>query len=460
MRRIAILGGGISGLSAAFRLRELSAQHQEPLEIALYERDAKVGGCVRTVREDGLVMELGPDSLLVEKPAAAGLLRRLQLDDRIVDVRSEFKAARIVHGGRLHPIPPEFRLFTPTSLPALLRSGIFSASGIARAAMEPLIPKKRGSGDETLASFVTRRFGREILDRLAQPLIGGIYSGDPKRLGMRATIPQFLDLEQKYGSLLRAMHAAKSDGAAPRLASLRDGVGSIVEALQARLADSIHTGAQAVRLRRVRDGWWVDFAAGDSVRSDAVICALPSYEAALLLRGADAALTALLDSIRYNSIATVNLRYDASDAAHLPAATGFVVPFVERRDITAATFTTQKYPHRAPHGTVLLRVFIGGALQPDLVDRSDEELSEIAQRELSQLAGISSKPQRTTIMRWQRLLPEYGINHAHRVRELQQRCDAFGGLALAGSAYRGVGIPDCIESGEAAAETVFGYICR
>lgn len=459
MPRIAILGGGIAGLAAALRARELAAEHRMSIEISLYEREARVGGCVQTVRENGFVMELGPDSLLVDKPAAASLLQRLNLRDAVLDIRAESKGARIVHRGRLRPIPPQFRLFSPTSLPALLRSGIFSPLGITRAAMEAFIPARQDRTDESVASFVTRRFGREVLDRLAQPLIGGIYSGDPQRLGMRATLPQFLELERRYGSLLRGMQNRPANSAPVRLASLERGIGSIVETLQSQVADQISTGADVVRIRRESGVWTITFADRSSTQADAVVCALPAHAAANLLRESNLQIAELLERIRYNSIATVNLVYSARDA-RLPRATGFVVPFVERRGITAATFATQKYRHRAPDGSVLVRAFIGGALQPHLVQHSDEELAGIAHRELAQLCGVSVGPQRTIVARWNRLLPEYGVGHVELVDEIERRAATLGGLAFAGSAYRGVGIPDCIATGEAGAESAFGYIRR
>lgn len=458
MQRVAVLGGGISGLAATFRLSELARERDTPIDLALYESSDRVGGCVQTLRSDGLVMELGPDSLLVDKPAAAALLRRLHLEERIVDVRSEFRGARIVHRGRLHRIPPEFRLFAPRSLPALLTSGIFSPLGIARAAMEPFIPARKGAQDESLASFVTRRFGREVLDRLAQPLIGGIYSGDPKRLGMNATLPEFLNLERRYGSLIRAMQSARTSVPAPRLSSLRDGLGSIVDALREAIDDSIHTRAAVVRMDREGERWNIAFSDGSVAQADAVICALPAYAAAAALREHDTHLAGLLSGIRYNSIATVNLAYDAAATAKLPASTGFVVPCVEGRKITAATFTTQKYPERAPENMSVLRAFIGGALQPELLDLRDDELITIARKELADLAQVAAAPQVAVATRWHALLPEYGVDHGHLVRRIEQNATAQGGLALAGSAYHGVGIPDCVQTGEAAAESVFGYI--
>lgn len=461
MRRIAVLGGGITGLAAAHRLQELARERSFDAEIRLYEASERTGGCVQTAHANGFTMELGPDSLLIDKPAGADLVRRLELDGEVVEMRAEFKGARIVHRGRLHRIPPDFRLFSPTSLTALLGSGIFSAAGIARAAMEPFVPKRASAGDESLASFVTRRFGREILDRLAQPLIGGIYSGDPARLSMRATLPQFLEMEQRYGSVMRAMQASRAPRQAVRLVSLRGGLGALAAALRERLDEAvIRTGARVSALTRDNDAWRIIFDGEHSADADAVICCLPAYTAAHLVRPHDASLAGLLESIRYNSIATVNLTYDAASNAALPRSSGFVVPYVERRRITAATFATQKYPFRSPENALLLRAFIGGALQPELLACSDTELARMAHEELAALAGVRTEPRDAVVTRWNRLLPEYGVGHIDLAADAQRRAAALSGLALAGSAYRGVGIPDCIETGEAAAVSAFGYVTR
>lgn len=425
-------------------------------EVAVYEREPSIGGCLQTVHENGFTMELGPDSLLIDKPAASHLLERLKLTGEIVDMRPEYKGARIVHRGKLHRIPPDFRLFTPTSIPALLTSGIFSPSGLARAALEPLIPKRAGGGDESLASFVTRRFGREVLDRLAQPLIGGIYSGDPERLSMRATLPQFLDMEQRYGSLMRAMQRGGGTRAPMRLVSLRSGLGAIVDSLRSKLDDTIHSESGVRALAFDGERWNIALENGEHAQADAIICALPAYAAADLLREHDAELAASLERIRYNSIATVNLTYDAAAGRALPRSSGFVVPYVERRCITAATFTTQKYPDRAPDTAVLVRAFVGGALQPQLVNASDDDLARMAHEDVAALAGISAAPEGRIVKRWRGLLPEYGVGHPELVSGIERRAAALPRIALAGSAYRGVGIPDCIATGEAAAESVLG----
>lgn len=457
MRRVAILGAGVSGLAAALRLQDLREERGADFEIAVFERSPRTGGCVQTLQDSGYTMELGPDSLLVEKPAARDLLRRLGLEDRLVAMRPEFRGSRIVHHGRLRPIPGEFRLFTPTSLPALLKSGIFSPAGIARAAMEPLIPPRKSDEDESLASFVTRRFGREVLDRLAQPLIGGIYSGDPQRLSMQATLPQFLEMERTYGSLVRAMALARGapNGHTPQLMSLRGGLQTIVDALAQRTESLLRVSSEVTALSRQAEGWSIALADGSRAQADAVICALPAYAAARALRETDAQLAELLDRIRYNSIATVNLAYDAADVAGLPPTPGFVVPFVENRRITAATISTQKYPGRSPQDGVLFRAFIGGALQPQLAELPDAELAQIARDELADLLGLTAQPRFAVTRRWKRLLPEYGVGHVGLVRSIENRAAAKGGLAFAGSAYHGVGIPDCVATGQAAAERTF-----
>ena len=453
MREVAVLGGGIAGLSAAYYLRERA-------HVTVFERSARVGGCIDTARDDGFVLELGPDSLLVDKPAGADLLRRLHLEQTVVDMQPEFKGAMLVHSGRLRRLPPEFRLFTPMSLPALLASGIFSPRGLARAAAEPFIPPRKADGDESLASFVTRRFGREVLDRLAQPLIGGIYSGDPRRLSMQATLPQFLELERKYGSLVRAMRASRGKAVSPRLASLRDGLGSIVAALARELHDAIRTLAEAVSLRRENERWTIAFADGSTVQADAVICALPAYAAGALIADVDREMSQKLQSIHYNSIATVNLAYETDTLPALPRTTGFVVPYAERRHITAATISSQKYPARSPQDAVLLRAFIGGALQPQLLERNDDALIRMAREEFQSLLALRSDPRLAIVQRWVRLLPEYRVGHLALIEELERRAASLPQFGMAGSAYRGVGIPDCIQSGKAAAERVLGTMER
>jgi oxygen-dependent protoporphyrinogen oxidase len=449
MRRVAVLGGGVSGLTAALALLEGG------FDVMLFEREARAGGCIQTLHEDGFTIELGPDSLLASKPAAAQILKTLDLDRDVVSTPAQTSGAFIVHHGALRPLPGEFRLFMPSSIPALLRSGIFSVPGMLRAALEPFVPRRASAGDESIASFVTRRFGREVLDRLAQPLLGGIYSGDPARLSMRATLPEFLELERRHGSLLRAM-AAEPKRTPPRLVSLRAGLGAIVDAMMKRIGGRLRTSAEVVGIEPAREGWRLVMRDGSNAEVTGIVCALPAYAAARLLRAIDPPLADRLERIRYNSIATVNLAYDTAQLPPLPSVTGFVVPQIEGRDITAATFSTFKYPDRSPADAVLLRAFLGGAFAPALVERSDEELAQTARAEFASLLGITATPRFAVTRRWLRLLPEYTVGHADYVREIVERTRAHDGLALAGSAYTGVGIPDCMQSGLDAAQRVMG----
>jgi oxygen-dependent protoporphyrinogen oxidase len=453
---VAVLGAGVSGLAAALRAQELGAQ------VTLFERAPRAGGCVQTLHDSGYTMELGPDSLLIDKPAAQQWVRKLGLEDQIVPMLPQYRGSRIVHRGRLRPIPSEFRLFTPASIPALLRSGIFSPLGIARAAMEPFIPARTSDEDESLASFVRRRLGHEVLDRLAQPLIGGVYSGDPQRLSMQATLPQFVEMERAHGSLVRAMAAARGSGAgaaAPQLMSLRGGLQTLVDAMTQRAGAAVRVSSEVTSLSLSADRWTIAFADGNRAQADAVICALPAHAAARILREIDTQLADMLEQIRYNSIATINLAFDAGELPQLPATPGFVVPFIERRRITAATIATQKYPGRSPQGGVLIRAFAGGALQPDLVDLGDEELATLARGELRDLLNVGAEPRFAVVRRWRRLLPEYGVGHLRLVGSIDRRA-AIAGLALAGSAYHGVGLPDCLAAGSKAAERLFAAIAQ
>lgn len=446
MLRVAVAGGGISGLAAALRLCDIAAQSGTSFEITLYEPDDRLGGSVQTAHEQGMTLEIGADSILVDKPSGMRLLERLGLTDRLVAIRPQFKGALILRGGALRKLPAEFRLFSPSSIGALLRSGMFSVRGLARAAIEPFVPARKSPADESLASFVTRRFGSEVLDRLAQPLVGGIYSADPARLSMQAALPQFLEFERKYGSVVRGI--AKNRGAQkpPRLMSLSGGLGTLVGAIGDRLT--------AANVRRVRDR--VLDLRDLRERHDRVILATPAHEAARIVRDESPELSRMLEAIRYNSTATINLAYERSRIPPLPRAQGFVVPYCEGRRIVAATFVSQKYPDRSPDNMEVLRAFIGGALQADLLQNGDAALERMAREEFEQLLGITAPPLYSKVGRMTGMLPEYGVDHLRLVEAIEAQAAAIG-IAVCGAAYRGVGIPDCIQSGERAADQVSGF---
>ncbi len=477
--RIAILGGGISGLSAAFRLLELSAKHEVPLDVTLLERGPRLGGPLCTIREQGFIAEAGADSFLTEKPWALDLVRRLGLDGELIGTRAEFRRTYVVHNGALVEIPEGFSLLAPTRLLPMLRSPLLSPLGKLRMMIEPLIPRRRGHRDESLASFVTRRLGREVLERIAQPLAGGIYTADPERLSLHATLPRFADMEARHGSVIRGLRAAarKQDGKSGQsggtsgarwslFASLRGGIGTMIDALAQRLGETVRRNVEVVALERIGGGgaterkarWRVVMADGAALEADAVICALPAYRAAPLFEPHAPALARALGTIGYASAAVVNLAYRESDFPRAPRSFGFVVPAIERRRIIAGSFTSLKFDGRAPAGTILVRAFIGGAMQSELMALDEAAMLEVAREEFRALLGAEAAPLWAKVNRWPDSMPQYAVGHHGRVAEIERAAAALPGLELAGAALRGVGIPDCVLGGERAAQAVFSEL--
>ncbi|MGZ6252177.1 MAG: protoporphyrinogen oxidase [Candidatus Binataceae bacterium] len=480
--RIVILGGGIAGLSAAFRLKELSAKHDAPLEVTLMERGPRLGGALCTVREQGFIAEAGADSFLTEKPWALDLVRRLGLDGELIATRAEFRRTYVVRNGALAEIPEGFSLLAPTRMLPMLRSPLLSPLGKLRVMIEPLIPRRRGHRDESLASFVTRRLGREVLERIAQPLAGGIYTADPEHLSLHATLPRFADMEARYGSVIRGLRAAarkqgaesgksgKTGGASGArwslFASLRGGVSTLVDALAQRLGESVRRNVEVMALERVDGGsavdrrprWRVVTASGAALEVDAVICALPAYRAAPLFETSSSPLARALATIGYASAAVVNLAYRESDFPRAPRSFGFVVPVLERRRIIAGSFTSLKFAGRAPAGTILVRAFVGGAMQSELMALEDAAMIEVVREEFRALLGAEAGPLWSQVNRWPDSMPQYAVGHHKRVVEIERAAAALPGLELAGAALRGVGIPDCVLGGERAAQGVFSEL--
>lgn len=454
--RVAVVGAGISGLAAAHRLVELSREHRRPLDLHVFEASDRPGGVIRTEQTEGFVIEAGPDAFLSEKPAAVRLCERLGISTRLVGTNEEFRRTYVVRGGRLCPLPEGFLLLAPTRLWPLLTTPIFSWPGKLRMALDLVLPRG-GSDDESLASFVTRRLGRQALDRVAQPLVGGIYTADPARLSLAATMPRFLEMERTERSLILAMWrqrrraalATDSSGARWSLfLSFDEGMQVLVDALRARLPPgALHCGRPITRIRRNGDGsWQLD----DEPDFDAILLAIPAYAAAELIRPLDALLASELGAIEYASSATVTLAYAREDIPYPLDAFGFVVPHRERLALLAGTFSSLKYPGRAPASAVLTRAFVGGALRPELVDMNDRELAAAVRESLATLLGVRAEPRLARISRWRRSMPQYHLGHLARVARIHTRTAALG-LHLAGNAYEGIGIPDCVRGAEAQA---------
>ncbi len=482
--QIAILGGGISGLSAAFRLLELSAKHETPLVVTLLERGPRLGGALCTIREQGFIAEAGADSFLTEKPWALDLVRRLGLEGELIGTRAEFRRTYVVRNGTLVEIPEGFSLLAPTRMLPMLRSPLLSPLGKLRVMIEPLIPRRRGPRDESLASFVTRRFGREMLDRIAQPLAGGIYTADPERLSLHAALPRFADMEARYGSVIRGLRAAArmQDGKSGKpdksgtsggtsgarwslFASLCGGIGTMVDALAQKLGETVRRNAEVVALERVggdaadrKPRWRVVMADGSALEADAVICALPAFRAAPLFDPHSPSLARALGTIGYASAAVVNLAYREDDFPRAPRSFGFVVPAIEQRKIIAGSFTNLKFAGRAPAGTILVRAFVGGAMQRELMALDDAAMIEVVREEFRGLLGAAAAPLWSQVNRWPDSMPQYAVGHHGRVAEIERAAAALPALELAGAALRGVGIPDCVLGGERAAEVVFSEL--
>jgi protoporphyrinogen/coproporphyrinogen III oxidase len=473
LRRVAVIGGGIAGLAAALRVVEL----EPSAELTLLDAGARLGGVLDTLRHDGWLLERSADGFITNVPWGMELCARLNVP--LLATRGEHRRALVVRRGRLVPVPEGFVIMAPSQIWPMVATPLLSPWGKLRLAAETLVPPRTDGADESLAEFATRRFGREVFDRLVQPLVAGIYTSDGQQLSVRATMPRFVELEQRYGSLIRGLRAeqkagggvgqADATGSGARYSLFvtpRDGMTSLVQAMTARLpAGAVRLNARATRLARTPSGWSIAIAAGTSAaesvhEADVVIVATPAHRAAELLAEVDAELSADLARIPYAGCSIAALGYRRDQIAHPLDGFGFVVPAAERRDILSASFSSVKYDGRAPEDHVLVRVFIGGALRPELNELDDAELVALARSELAELLGASGEPVFQHVARWPAAMPQYQVGHCELVERIQRRVERLGRLALAGNAYRGVGMPHCIHGGHVAAETVLAATGR
>jgi protoporphyrinogen/coproporphyrinogen III oxidase len=468
---IVVFGGGISGLAAAHRLVEQGAQSEGKLKVVLLEASARTGGIIRSERRDGFLLEAGPDAFISEKPEAVGLARRIGIGSRLIETNPAHRRSFIVRQGRLHAVPEGFQLLAPTRFWPFVTTGIFSWKGKARMALDLILPKRvstNGHDDESLAQFVRRRLGQEALERMAQPMVGGIYTADPEKLSLRATMPRFLEMERQDKSLIRAMWKRRREG---RLAeskgvsgaryslflSFDGGMQVLVDAVTARLKDisvRLNTKVESLAFDEVTKLWQVRISSGEALTADAICMALPSYASADLLRETDEVLARELAAIPYASTATVNLAFKRADIPHALDGFGFVVPYIERRSVIACTFSSVKFAGRAPEGYALLRAFVGGALQPEIFALEEGTMIEAISNDLHQLLGITEQPLFAHVEKWPRSMAQYHLGHMERVERIKDRLTALPTLKLAGNAFNGAGIPDCIRSGETAADEI------
>ncbi len=461
--RLVVVGGGIAGLTAAHRAVEISRERETALELTVLEARDRLGGTIETEHAGGFLVETGPDSFLSEKPWGLALCRRIGLESRLVGTDDRFRRVFVWFGKRLHPVPDGFQLLAPTRLTPFITSSLFSWPGKLRMALDVILPRG-GGGDESLGAFVRRRLGREALERIAQPLVAGIYTADPDELSLLATMPRFVELERRERSLIvglwkasRKAPAASTSGARWSLfVSLAGGMGELIAALASRLpSDAVRLKHRVGGIERRGVQWRVTTEEAGAIDADAVIVATETHAASRLLRYVDPPLATMLETIPYASSATVSLGYRRADVAHPLDGFGFVVPRAEHRDLLACTFSSVKYPGRAPERHVLIRCFVGGALNAAALERSDDEIVERVRRELGEALGITAAPMLTRVARHPASMPQYAVGHLTTVETIERRLAAIPGLLLAGGGYRGVGIADCVRSGEAAADAAF-----
>ncbi len=464
MKRIAIIGGGISGLSAAYHL-ERARQSGSPLEYALFESSDRLGGSLCSERVEGCLVEAGPDSFLTEKPWAAMLCKELGLGDQIIGSNDSQRKTYIVVHGKLIAMPDGLMFMVPTKVVPTALSPLFSWRTKLRMAQELLHPPLSMTGDETVGQLVERHFGSEVVDRLADPLLSGVYGGDANKLSARAVLPRFVEMEEKYGSLSRAMLAAhkkmaaatKSHPPRPLFSSLKDGMQHLVDAITSQLDPaSIRLRARVRNVYRPNGGWRVAIEMGDNEYYDAVVLATPANVAGALLEAVDAELAADLHGITYSSSVTVTLGYYMDQLRRLPPGFGFLVPRSEGTRMLACTFVHNKFPHRAPANKGLLRCFLGGARDEGILSLSDDELVRTVRFELSKILGLEERPIFSRISRWRGAMAQYESGHIARVERIEKRMSDIAGLAIAGNAFHGIGVPDCIRSGQQAAAAILG----
>lgn len=454
-KRVVIVGGGITGLSAALRLQESSPDCQ----VTLFEAASKVGGVLDTMSRDGYLVERAADMFTVKLPWAKQLCEATGYDD-LIPVNEHHRQAFLICGGKLTPVPTGFSLLKPVKLTSMMLSPLLSPAGKVRLLYERFVPPRTDESDESLASFARRRLGREVYDRIVQPLIGGIYTADPHKLSMLATLPQFPEMERQHGSLIRA--AMKDSDRSEKLASgarydhfftPRQGFRHWIDHLANQLPpETIRTGAAVVAARRHDDLWEVRLKDGESIECDALLLATPAPRTADVVAHFDDELAALVRRIPYAGSSVVVMGCRRDQLQHPMNGFGLVAPIVEGRKILAISFSSVKFPGRAPDDQLLLRAFVGGAVQPELNDLDDEATKQVVCDEMRSLLGLQGDPQWMEVVRWQEAMPQYHVGHVELVDQIKARADAHPCLALAGAAYRGVGIPFCIRSGQTAAD--------
>ena len=461
-----VIGGGISGLTACYKLVAESRKRDLPLCVKLFEASQCLGGVIGTIKQNGVLMERGPDAFISTKPWARDLCQEIGIADWLIGTTNQYRRSFVVRNNNLYATPQGFYMMAPSMIIPLARSPIFSLKGKLRMAMDLLLPPKDSGGDESLESFVVRRLGREVFERIAQPMIGGIYAADPSKLSLRSTMPQFYEMEQQYGSIIRALLAGKKDSnqqdaSGPRYSlflSFQSGMQTLVEELSRQIPkDNVFTDTKVhrVELQPEKNRWIVNFNQNQHIEADLVCIALPACHTAAIIKPVSPKISNLLGSISYSSSITVNLSFRREHIDHPLDGMGFVVPAIERKSILACSFSSVKFGNRAPENIVLLRAFMDLTWESNIINRSEKQIIDLVLRDLNTLLGIQGNPVDVLVSKYDNAIAQYYLGHLERVEQIESEVAKLTGLAFAGNAFHGVGIPDCINSAEKAVTKLF-----
>lgn len=475
---VAVVGGGIVGLSAAWFLQEAQKQHEQPIQYTLLEQSNRWGGKIKTERVqvldgENFIVEGGPDSFITQKPWALQLARKLSLDDRLLPTNDDRRQTYVLNDGKPTPLPDGVLLIVPTKFMPFALSPLISVPGKLRMGLDLFIPPRTDNGDETLADFITRRLGDEALDKIAEPLLSGIYNAEAEKQSLLATFPRFRDIERRHGSLIKGMLSSRRARNARKVEStpterptsifmsLKGGMEELVERLTASLEGDLrlNTTVESIVDTGASDGestagerYVLELNEGRRLYTDAVILAVPAYVAARLVQPLSPEAAQRLDGIRYVSTGTISLAYDAQEFSHPLDGFGVVIPRTEQRSINAITWTSTKFDRRAPQGAVLIRAFFGGSRTPHMMDVDDEELVAVVRSEIASIMGVRATPLFHRIFRYPDANPQYDVGHLERVAEIEDALPPH--LFVTGSPYRGIGIPDCVHQAQNTVETL------